>query len=182
MTWFGAVAFCNWISEGAGLEPLYKPRNGWRCRGNDPYRAGCYRLPTEAEWEWAARGPEGRDETWGIEGVRLLAYSKPVCNFHEMWTTPVGAYSPISDSQCGASDMMGNVWEWVYDRKSPYTSAALVDPSCPDHGHNRMIRGGGFETGSGFGFMAATRSYSPETNMKPYLGFRVAMTGVHAGS
>jgi formylglycine-generating enzyme required for sulfatase activity len=176
VTWFGAAAYCNWISEQSGLEPLYDPTRGWRCRGDDPYRSACYRLPTEAEWELAARGPESLPFPWGEAAVNFSAPASETCNHDWAWTTPVGQFSPLGDSPCGAADMIGNVWEWVYDRKGPYTSAALVDPIGPPQGHERTIRGGAYNNGPLFQFCAATRSYGPETGAQPFLGFRPART------
>ena len=89
VTWHDAMAYCKWLSE--------KTRK-------------TYRLPTEAEWEKAARGPGGLIYPWGN------LFDKNRCNTFESGignTTPVGNYSPAGDSPYGVADMAGNVWEWT---------------------------------------------------------------------
>ena len=88
VTWRDAMAYVAWLGERTG-----KP----------------YRLPTEAEWEKAARGDDGRLWPWGNDWDAGRANCRPA---GPGATTLVGAYSPDGDSPCGAADMAGNVWEW----------------------------------------------------------------------
>jgi serine/threonine-protein kinase len=89
VTWHDAIAYCAWLSEKAGEK---------------------YRLPTEQEWEKAARGTDGREYPWGNE------WEEGLCNTWESGisnTTVVGKYSQEGNSPYGCSDMAGNIWEWT---------------------------------------------------------------------
>jgi formylglycine-generating enzyme required for sulfatase activity len=129
------------------------------CKNNDK------RLPTEAEWEYATRGPDGRVYPWGDEaptekhlnacGTECLAWAKqnkvsqqfPGALYEAddgfATTAPVGKF-PAGRSRFGPFDVVGNVWEWVADWDGAYWAADQKNPSGPDKGEKRVIRGGGW--------------------------------------
>jgi formylglycine-generating enzyme required for sulfatase activity len=130
--WDDAQAYCRWLNE---------------THDSELPKGYAFRLPTEAEWEKAARGEFGFEWPWGNE------FDKNKCNSYEGSkgdTTPVGLYSPTGDSPYGCADMVGNVWEWTQslDKGYPYdakdgredfnAAGGRVNPG------DRVLRGGSF--------------------------------------
>jgi toxoflavin biosynthesis protein ToxD len=133
ITWRDACAYCKWLSEKTNKE---------------------YWLPSEAEWEKAARGTDGRRYPWGNN------WNPNLCNNIENGlntTTPVGHFSPKGDSPYGCADMIGNVWEWCSSRYGgigilpnflyPYNALDGREDINVEDSH--ILRGGSFLNGSG---------------------------------
>jgi formylglycine-generating enzyme required for sulfatase activity len=142
VSWYGAAAYCDWLNIAAGLPRTYNHAT-WECTAGSPYAATGYRLPAEAEWERAARFPDGRIYPWGDYTPSCLQGNwwgqRGGC---VGWTAPVGE-SPQDPSALGFLDLGGNVWEWCHDGSvCELDSAAVVDPLGPESAERRIVRGG----------------------------------------
>ena len=136
VSWFDAIEYANRRSLREGLTPPYITGGesvNWNRAANG------YRLPTEAEWEFAARGGRGSPGNFAYSGSdcadEVAWYNKnSVGNMRE-----VGMKKP---NALGLHDMSGNVWEWVWDWYGPYPGGAQADPAGAPAGTCRVIRGG----------------------------------------
>jgi formylglycine-generating enzyme required for sulfatase activity len=152
VSWYDARAYCQWLSDQTGQ---------------------IVRLPTEAEWEKAARGTDGRVYPWGDE------FDKDKCNSRESDigdTTPVGGYSPEGDSPYEVADMAGNVWEWTSSLYKAYPYDPEDGREDPEAEEARVLRGGAFRHSLRRYVRCACRGSGPPASRDDYLGFRVVVS------
>jgi len=169
VSWFEAVEFCNQLSRREKLAEYYRIEQDVVSVGGG---AG-YRLPTEAEWEYACRAGSETPFWPGSDLSRLSDAAWLGADGHER-PHPVKAKSP---NPFGLFDVHGNVWEWCFDWFGPYVAQPVTDPSGPSRPDRvlsgRVMRGGGYNTSPTTARSAWRFINSPE-NRYPFGGFRIA--------
>ena len=179
--WYDAGDFCNRLSEQQGLSAAYHIDRDQKDPNNrssfDDLKwtvqrlpgANGYRLPTEAEWEYAARGgryARGYEYTGSADLDEVGWYEDN--SYGE--TQPVGLLAP---NALGLYDMSGNVWEWVWDWYSSYPSGAQDNPTGPVSGERRVNRGGGWLLDAANARVSRRGSWRPDSRFYD-LGCRLA--------
>ncbi|MDR0568048.1 MAG: formylglycine-generating enzyme family protein [Spirochaetaceae bacterium] len=175
VNWYEAIAYCNARSTKEGRMPAYTSK-GDIIRLNRT--ADGYRLPTEAEWEYACRAGTATPFNTGTAITTDQAnfdgtypYSDCPKGTYREKTTPVGSFPP---NPWGLYDMHGNVWEWCWDWFERYDLRRTDNPIGPSCGTSRVIRGGSWGGGARY-LRAAYRCGSGPFARDNYLGFRVAL-------
>lgn len=149
LSWYDAVEFCNKLSELEGLTPVYTISNRIPASGypitdatvTPNWGNNGYRLPTEAEWEYAAKGGNGMEPYFtfsGSDDADEVAWFNDA-PFSEISTHPVGTKAP---NALGIYDLSGNVWEWCWDWFGDYPDTPETNPRGPSSGTSRIMRGG----------------------------------------
>src|SRR5208337_1463616 len=137
VSWYDAIEFCNKLSQRDGLQKVYTI-NGTDVTAD--WSANGYRLPTEAEWEYAARGAQQGASVYhmyaGSDNLDQVAWYSS--NSGET-THPVGQKAP---NALGLYDMSGNVWQWCWDLYEAYSGSGQNDPRGASSGDRRVFRGG----------------------------------------
>ncbi|RYZ30808.1 MAG: hypothetical protein EOO10_01510 [Chitinophagaceae bacterium] len=161
VSWIDANEYCQWLSQKTGKN---------------------YRLPTEAEWEYAARGMDHRVYPWGdrldaghyanfADRRTTLAWRDPKIDDGWAETAPVGSY-PRGASPFGIEDMSGNVYEWCLDFFDAYRARNRVNPRGPMDGTKRVYRGGSWRSRAA-SLRASARAFNAPEYSSNDVGFRV---------
>lgn len=155
ITWYGAAAYCRWVGGS---------------------------LPTEAQWEYAARGPENLIYPWGNDvGTAPLNFCDTNCKYDHRNSSFNDGYDEVGQigsyanhSWIGALDMAGNVWEWVADWYGAYSTTSASNPTGPSSGSQRVLRGGSWGDSLNDNRSAVRQPYPPDAR-NGLIGFRCVM-------
>ena len=181
VSWYDAIEFCNALSIKEGLSPYYTidkvnkdPNNTemwddikWTITRNST--AIGYRLPTEAQWEYAAKGGNGTPGNYTYSGSNTISDVAWYWNNSNGMTHEVGKKAP---NGLGIYDMSGNLWEWCWDWYESYSSEAQSDPVGAASGDCRVLRGGSWFDGASKARSVHRSAYGPYLSSSD-VGFRL---------
>ncbi len=168
VSWYDAVAYCNALSRKDGLDEVYTISEttvscDWSKKG--------YRLPTEAEWEYAARGAK-QSKGYTYSGSN---FAEDVAWYEDNSGSRTHNVGTKMANELGLYDMSGNVWEWVWDWNGDYSNSAQTNPTGPSSGSTRVIRGGGWWHNAP-DVRSTTRRYDNPSDSNKHMGFRVVLS------
>lgn len=192
VTWYSAIKYCNLLSLAEGLTPVYTINGStdpafW---GNEPtikdvfwdavicdWKANGYRLPTEAEWEYAARGATNKPDYLysGSDDNNKVV----VAWYEGNSNREIHQVGKKTANSLGIYDMSGNVWEWCwdwYDAKY-YSNDISYNPTGPENGTHRVLRGGSCDSNILYCRISYRHLYRPET-VDDVVGFRVCRSAL----
>jgi formylglycine-generating enzyme required for sulfatase activity len=168
LSWYDAVEYCNWLSKREKLQPAYVIKDKevtWLDTANG------YRLPTEAEWEYAARGGKLS------KGTKYAGAEKPesVVWFNANSENKTQPVAQKAANELGLYDMTGNVWEWCWDVYDGgyYQTSPADNPKGQPTGPYRSMRGGAWYNVADYATVTARQYHSPEFRQNS-VGFRIA--------
>ena len=184
VSWFKAIEYCNRRSMQVGLTPCYSystygtnPDNwpsGWNTNDGNHINVNCnwtangYRLPTEMEWMFAAKGGN-LSQGYTYSGSNTIDNVARYSSNSDYRTWDVGSLAP---NEIGTYDMSGNVWEWCWDIWGTYTSGNQTNPTGPASGSFRVCRGGSWNINASY-CTVSNRNVSVATVTSHLIGFRV---------
>jgi len=175
VSWWDAIAYCNWLSEKENLPKAYDSNGNLLDKDGrvttDPSKVVGYRLPTEAEWEYAARGGN-KSNAYKYAGSNNLDDVAWYALNSGVMTQEVGKKAP---NELGIYDMSGNAREWCSDWYGNYSSSAQTNPYNSTAGSFRVVRGGSCYSDAAGVRVANRTGYTPASTVRG-LGFRIART------